>query len=128
MIGQLFFLIFVFAGVIVLAYYSTKWIASAKHSRRGGNLNLIESMSIGHQSAVALIRAGKKVLLIGVTKDNIGLLSEMEEDSISIPETKTQAIPISFEKYLKKYFSRTEDISGRNPTTDNITTTNDDKR
>lgn len=110
MIGQLIFLILVFAGVIILAYYSTKWVASAKTSRRSGNLNVIESMSVGHQGAVQIIRAGKKYFLIGITKEKVTLLSEIDENDIEIMENKPQIINASFERYFKKYFDKMKNL------------------
>ncbi|MDR2903344.1 MAG: flagellar biosynthetic protein FliO [Clostridiales bacterium] len=116
MIGQFLFLIFVFAVVIALAYYSTKWLASAKTARRGGNLGLIESMSIGRQNAVALIRAGDKTMLIGITKDTVTMLSEINGDSITVPEQRPPGITPAFDKYLKKLLFKTEDVNGQNQT------------
>lgn len=117
-IGQLIFLILVFVGVIILAYYSTKWVASAKTARRNGNLNVIESMSVGHQGAVQIIRVGKKYFLIGITKENVSLLSDIDENDIEIIENKPQIISASFDKYFKKYFDKMKNLKGQSDVED----------
>ena len=78
--------ILVTAFVALLAYYSVKMMGLAR-GRRGlgnGNLNVVESIMVGQQSMVQLVRAGEKYLVIGVTRERVTLLAELDE--ISEPE------------------------------------------
>ena len=112
-IGQFFFVIIAFVIVIILAYYSTRWIASAKMSRKGGNLNLIESMSMGQQGSLQIVKVGSRYLLIGVTKDNISLVSEINEGDID-KEIRPQILNTSFEKYFNGIFNKKDSADKQN--------------
>lgn len=104
MIAQLFFILLVFAAVVALAIFSTKWVASAKYIKRGNNnLQLMDSMSIGYQSAVHLLKCGNKYILIGVTKDKITMLTEVQKEELEITEKLQGRQKAHFEKYLGSF-------------------------
>jgi len=75
--------------VSLLAYYSLKMLGLAR-SRRGfgnsGNLSVLETIVVGQQSMVQLIKAGDKFLVIGVTKERVTLLSELDDTQVEMPE------------------------------------------
>ncbi len=108
MLGQFFFLIVIFAAILFLAFFSTKKLASFKMNGRGGaGMKIIETMAVGSQNSVQLIKIGKKYFLIGVSKENISFLAEINECDIPVreeKEKKTEKFP--FEKYLQDYFGK----------------------
>jgi len=112
MLGQFLMLALVFVGVVVLAYFCTKWLGTAKQTRRGANLSVLESMGMGQQSAIQIIRVGSKFFLVGITKEHVTLLSELDEESLVLPEARTinlQGTPTfaqAFELQLRKYFHK----------------------
>ena len=112
MIGQFFYIILVFAAIILMAYFATKWIAGARMGgKRGGagNIKLIESYAVNMQASLQIIRVGRKYLLIGVTKDRFNYLTELSEDDLNISAQTAQVLP--FENILKRYMPS---IGGRN--------------
>lgn len=106
MLGQFFLLIIVFIIILFLAYYSTKWLASSRFSiKRNSNVRIIESISVGYQSTIQLIKVGSKLFLIGVTKESVTFLTEIDEE-INEDENKQNDFKVPFEKYLQEYFNK----------------------
>lgn len=109
--GQLFLLIIIFIGVLVLAFYSTKLIGSAKNLKKGGNIRIIESVGVGYNGAVQIIKVGESYYLLGVTKEKITFLKELDKDSIDLSKEKSFETGVPFEKHLKKLFDRKDDTN-----------------
>jgi flagellar biogenesis protein FliO len=100
-----------FVVVIVLAIIVTKFVATSRHrmGARNRNIKHIESVGVGHQSSVQLIQVGKKIILIGVTKDKITFLQELQEDDVLFTDiTASEAALPSFKKVFDKYLQRGE--------------------
>lgn len=108
MLGQFFFLIVLFAIILVGAYYVTKWIGKFQNQRyQGNNIKVIESVAIAPQKMLQLIQVGKKLYLIGVSKDNIVFLSEIEKETIKNLNTNLQdSSVIRFDSYLKQLINK----------------------
>lgn len=103
MIAQLFFILIVLIGVIILAVYVTRFVAGAKYIRRGNNnLKLMDSIGLGFQNGIHLVKAGKKYVLLGITKDRITFLCELSESDIeNIEQDSGYELP-SFDNYLNR--------------------------
>lgn len=105
MIGQFFLLIIVFGVILFLAYFSTKWIASVRMGARKNNfLKLISSMPIGGGSSLQLVKAGERYFLIGVSKENVTYIAEI--DSNDIPKEEAEKVKFPFEKYFHEYYNK----------------------
>ena len=108
--GQFFYIVLVFAAVALLAFYATKAVASAKRGSvrtNKRNLHVVESIGAGMQSTIQLVKVGERYFLIGVTKERVALLAEIEGSQIELP--KMPSAP--FEGILKRFQSR--DGNGR---------------
>lgn len=109
------FTLLMFVFVVFLAYYSTKLIAKAKNARKGGNLTVLEAASVGMQGTIQLVKVGKQVFLIGVTRDKISFISEIDPESLNQENTAEiiplRKIPLTFEHYLNKFSKKKEDDS-----------------
>ena len=81
---QLLVVLIIFVGVLVLTYYTTKWVANYQKTRtHGKNLEIIETMPISTNKYLQLIKVGKSsYFLIGVGKDEITSLGRVEEDDL----------------------------------------------
>lgn len=107
MLGQFFFLIVVFVAIIFLAFFSTKKLASFRLNSRGAGMKIVETLAVGTHNVVQLVKIGKKYFLIGVSRENISFLAEIDECDIPVQEEKekrTEKFP--FEKYLQDYFGK----------------------
>lgn len=71
------------AFVALLAWFVTKRLAGSAGMARGtGNLVVVESVNVGGQAVVRLVRAGDKYLVVGVTKERVTLLAEIDKEQI----------------------------------------------
>ena len=98
--GQFFYILLVFAIVILLFLICARWFALMRYTGHGKNIRIIESCMVAPQSSVQILQAGERLFLIGVTKEHISFLTEITGQSIN-----TTPGPNTFEKYLKKYIS-----------------------
>ncbi|WP_341877198.1 flagellar biosynthetic protein FliO [Defluviitalea saccharophila] len=108
MLGQFFFLIFLFASILYGAYYVTKWIGRFQYQRyQGGNIKVLESVGIGYQKMLQLIQVGDRIYLIGISKDNIVYLTEVEKEAIqNLKENIKDSPHIKFDSYLKHWIKK----------------------
>jgi flagellar protein FliO/FliZ len=96
----------------VLAYYTTRWVASARFGRLGKrNLEIVESIGVGTQAYVHLVRVGKKYALVGVTRTQVSPLYELNEDDILLDEVSSNA---NFETIFSRFQRKSEAETGEN--------------
>ena len=96
-----------------LAYFATKLLALSRGRAaitRGGNLKVIESIAIGMQSVLQLVKAGDKYLVLGITKERITLLAELSAEEVTEPEPPDfGAVSVPFNKVLQKFLPKATD-------------------
>jgi flagellar biogenesis protein FliO len=73
---QLVFGLVLFAGILYLSYAATKYLAKrlSPDGRSGRNMKIIESLAIGKDSCLLIVKAGEKILLLGKTAGSISLV------------------------------------------------------
>ena len=99
--------------VVLLLYVFVKVMAASRGGfRRGVNLSIIENVSVGQQAVVSLVRAGEKYLVIGVTKERITLLSELDAQDLTLAEEndKAGAETPPFISVLSKFLPQKTDV------------------
>ncbi|NLM14023.1 MAG: flagellar biosynthetic protein FliO [Epulopiscium sp.] len=107
MLGQFFFLIFLFAAILFGAYCVTRWIGRFQYQRyQGGNIKILESVVIASQKMLQLIQVGNRIFLIGISKDNIVYLTEVEKEALQIKENIKDPSYIKFDSYLKQWIKK----------------------
>lgn len=104
---QLITALFVFVLVLALTYFVTKWIAkSGAMQSHAKNIKVIETYKIAPSKYIQIIQIGKKQYAIGVTKEQITFLSELEEDQLEIPEDFGNTVgDTSFKEVMKHMLS-----------------------
>lgn len=84
------FTIVLFAGILYLAYLTTKYIGK-KYSVYGGmsgkNMKILDTLSISQDKMLMIVKAGEKSVLIGVSKDHMEYICDVDESQLSIPES-----------------------------------------
>lgn len=95
-------------AIIVLAYLFTKYVAGrgiGKLGLSGGSdrFKVLTRLSLGRDQSVALVKAGEKYLLLGVTPSGIALLKELtwEEAQAMYAPPPDQPAPPSFHEALR---------------------------
>jgi flagellar protein FliO/FliZ len=97
-------LIFVF--VLAITYFTTKWIGGYQKTHSNNkNLAVVETIRVGNNKMICMVRAGKKYLVVAVGKDEIHPLAELtEEELLELPaENGLEQVPQeSFQEVLNK--------------------------
>jgi flagellar protein FliO/FliZ len=96
-----------FALVVGLAFFVTRFLAKAQFSRKStANLRVVEAASVAPQSTVQLVKAGERLFLLGVTRERITFLAEINDDDLTAGTGQNEheevfKTPVPLEKYLK---------------------------
>lgn len=116
-LGQFFYFILIVAFVGLLAYYSTKLLASSRTIRKRSskrNLEVIENLTVGAQAMTQIVRVGEQYFFIGVTKENVTLLAELDKSQLNITDIEKLDVENSFDKVLKRFIKRNDtDAAGK---------------
>ena len=86
--GQSFFQLIVvlicFVAVLVLAYFTTRWLANyQKGHSYNKNLKIIETLKVSPDKYVEIIACGTdKYLIIGISKNEVSLLGELTKEEL----------------------------------------------
>lgn len=95
--------LFIFVVVIILTYYTTRFIAGyQKNKSVGRNLEVLESYRVTSNKYLQIVRAGKKYLVIGIGKDEIHVLAELSEDELTLFSGNEGTGTLSFKELLDK--------------------------
>ena len=109
---QLLIAIIAFVIVLFLTYFTTKFIGNyQKANSVGTNFETIETYRISNTKYIQLLRIGKKYVVIAVCKESITLITELNEEDVSIPDYSVSKEPFSkvFENIKKKHFKDNKD-------------------
>lgn len=95
------------AVVCGLAYFTTKVIGGAKMNRGSRrNLEIVESIGVGTQSYVHIIRVGEKFVLIGTTRGQVNMLSQLDPAMLKLSNTGQGA---GFDSFLNVFMKKEND-------------------
>lgn len=97
---------FALVFVVVLAIYFTRWLAAGKFRKMGRNIKIIESVGLGQNNAIFLLKVGVKYVLIGASKESTNFLLEVNEDEIEIEE---KSVEPGFTNVLNKFMKDKND-------------------
>lgn len=82
-------LFLVFIGVLVAAFYFTRWYAKSGLVKRGpGNIQVVETYQFAPGKVIYIVKIGSRFVSIMTSKDNIVKLMELSEDEIKLVETQ----------------------------------------
>ena len=78
---QLLGILVVFILVLVLTYFTTKWIASyQKGHSYNKNLQVIETLKLTTNKYIQIIEAGDIYLVVAIGKDEVTFLKQLTKD------------------------------------------------
>lgn len=106
---QVIVLMVLFIVVLFGAYFSTKLFGNFQIKKGSSkNIHQLESISVGPQKVIQLIKVGEEFILIGITKDKITYIKEINKDNIDLnkyeKDKSNQVVP--FSKHLEKFLSK----------------------
>ena len=102
---QLIFALFVFAGVLALTAFVTKWIAGyQKTVGANKNLEIVEAIRLSNNKFVQIIRAGEdKYFVVATGKDEVTLLGELSSSQLKELDEPVESVQaIDFKTILDK--------------------------
>jgi len=125
-VGQFFYILLLVVLVSVLAYYTTRMVASARFGKFGKrNLEIMESMGVGAQAFVHVLRVGEKYLLVGVTRTQVSQLCELDTDDLQLnAATGGSNFETIFSRFQRKAEGE-ENLEGLNKESTNETNESD---
>lgn len=86
-IVQLIVAMLMFLFVIILCYAATKFIATyQKKIMSKGNIEVVEVKRISNNKFLEIVKIGKEYLVLGVSKDNISMITKIEKEDLIFPE------------------------------------------
>ena len=103
--GILYFL-FMSAVILGAAYYATKFLArKGLNSANNKNLKIVETVPLGIDKSLLLVKVGEQYLLLGSTQKGITMLSAVEQGKLTLGNTGeayNNAEGESIETYMDK--------------------------
>ena len=100
---QFLTLLVIFVFIICITYFTVRWMSKIGQGQsKYSNIEIIETRRITNNKYLQIIKAGDKYLLISVGKDEIHLISELNEDSLTIQENGSSDTGMSFSAMLDK--------------------------
>lgn len=80
---QLFSVLILFGVVLALTYFTTKWIAKIQGGKNfNTNIEVIETFRITNNKYIQIVRTGDVYLVIGICKDTITMLTQLDESQL----------------------------------------------
>ena len=100
-VGQLITVLLIFIFVLALTFFVTKWIANyQKEKAPGENIVILESKRVAPGKLIEVVKIGDRVIAIGIGKDEISYLGDLNEDSLDY-ETPAQGT-FSFKDFMNR--------------------------
>ena len=100
---KLILLLIVFAGVLFLSYYFTKWYAkSGLVKKKTRNIEIEESYQLSPGKVIYIVRIGEKHVSFISSKDNVVKLTEVTEDELDFTVEDNVVEGVSFKDAITK--------------------------
>lgn len=120
MVSYIISLLIVFGFVVFLAYFASRFIGSKFSNIRAGKAGkLLASMSLGTNHSLCVVEIAGKVMLLGVTEQQITLLGEVT-DELEIAKLRNVEMNddqnITFQQAFEKQLLSLNSLSKKIPT------------
>lgn len=110
---QLITVLIIFIFVLILTYFTTRWMAGIQKGRSvNKNLRIVETIHVGNNKMISIVEAGKKYIVVSIGKDEVNYLTELSPDEIKdfsfMDSDKAKVQPDTFAEIidrLKKNYS-----------------------
>lgn len=105
-IAQFVTVLLIFLFVLVITYFTTRYIASIEKKRMvTGNMELLDALRISNNKYLQIVKVGSKYLCLAVCKDTVTMLVELEQEDIK--EIEPEIKPVDFQTILEKVKKKT---------------------
>jgi len=128
--AEVLLMLLAFGSILFLAYITTRYIgAKTSRTMMSKHINVVETISLGTDKKLHLIKAGEQYLLISSTSKSVELISEIRLDGaeeFEKPETAAFQNVFDFKSIFDKYAGVYNNIVSltKNNKTDNESSNN----
>lgn len=99
---QLITLLFIFVVILVLTYFTTRFIAGYQKGKGlGRNIEVIETYKITTNKYIQIIRTGEQYFAVGVGKDEIHMLTQLDPEKLQL-NTEKQSETLNFKEFFNR--------------------------
>ncbi|MDP4094795.1 MAG: flagellar biosynthetic protein FliO [Bacillota bacterium] len=120
LILQTLYIVLAFGAILFLVYITTKYLGGrAKKTMKGQYVNIVETVNLGMDKQIHLVKAGDQFVLIASAGKSITYLTNIKLDSDEIEEaldknSSTFDFKGLFEKYLKNFKNKKNEKTAPN--------------
>ncbi len=95
-----------FGSILFLTYITTKYIGSrASKVTKGKYISTVDTVTIGLNKQLHLVRVGEQFVLIASSGKNIEFLTDIKMDSFEVENKSVNTGSFDFKNILDKYFT-----------------------
>ena len=99
---QLIGLVFLLIIILIATYYTTRFVGRTKLGQlKNSNFKVIDAYKVSQNKVVQIVKIGNKYIVLGIGKDTINYITELDEAEVSIREVHTGE-KMSFKQILEK--------------------------
>jgi len=107
---ELLGLILIFVIVLVVCYYTTRFVAGRQLvQKKMGNFEIVETFAIAQNKYLQLIRMGNKYVVISIAKDSIAYITELDETEVCQIQKNATVSGKNFKEILSGFTKKTEE-------------------
>ncbi len=106
----------IFAGVLALTYFTTRYIAKIQKTRfYGGNIEIIESQQLAVNKTLYLVKIGEEYYALAAGKDTVNVIGKVDSSGLSLPQENPDTDPgdvkqkESFQQVLERFRIKKQD-------------------
>lgn len=112
---QLITVLVIFIFVLILTYFTTRWMAGIQKGRSfNKNLRIIETINVGNNKMISIVAVGRKYIAVSIGKDEVNFLTELTEADLKdlsflnpdTANTPTDPFADIFNRLKKNYSNR----------------------
>ena len=102
-ISQMLTLLLLFAFVLFITYYTTKFLANYQKGKASdSNIGLMEAVRLSQNKYLQIVRIGKKYYALAISKDNVNVICEVPEEELKLNDDMSSAAP-KFKDILSRF-------------------------
>ena len=102
-ISQLITVLIIFALVLAVTVFTTRYVGNfQKMQGLNRNLEVIETLRIANNKYIQIVRATDKYIVIAVGKDEISMLTEIDDSKMIYASSDSNGLKESFSELMKK--------------------------
>ncbi len=93
----------IFVFVLALTYFVTRFIAGYQKGKTfSGNVEILETRKISQNKYIQIVRIGEKYLALGIGKDEMNVLTEINKEELVLQEVEPIQPFVSFKNFLEQ--------------------------